>query len=60
MKSTSQIKPRAKRANVELRAEHRFDYAKAKPNRFAPRAQQGSVAILLDPDVAQVFKTGNP
>ena len=35
---------------------NRFDYTKAKPNRFAERAQPGSVAVLLDPDVAQVFK----
>jgi hypothetical protein len=57
MKSTSQTKPRVKR-DGELRAEYRFDYTKAKPNRFAQRTQQGSVAILLDPDVARVFKTG--
>ena len=55
MKSTSQTKPKAKRANG-LRAEYRFDYTKAKPNRFAQQTQPGSVAILLDPDVARVFK----
>ena len=48
-------KPKGKRANG-LRAEHRFDYTKAKPNRFAQRTQPGSVGILLDPDVARVFK----
>jgi hypothetical protein len=57
MKSTSQIKLKAKRAKG-LRSEYRFDYTKAKPNRFAERAQPGSVAVLLDPDVAQVFKSG--
>jgi hypothetical protein len=30
---------------------------KAKPNRFAERIRSGSVAVLLDPDVAQVFKS---
>jgi hypothetical protein len=55
MKSTSQTKPKAKRASG-LRAEYRFDYTKAKPNRFAQRTQPGSVGILLDPDVARVFK----
>ena len=55
MKSTSQPKPKAKRANG-LRAEYRFDYTKAKPNRFAQRTHPGSVAILLDPDVARVFQ----
>src|ERR1035438_4609847 len=40
-----------------LRSEYRFDYSKAKPNRFAERARPGCVAVLLDPDVAQVFKS---
>jgi hypothetical protein len=56
MKNTSQTKRKAKRV-IGLRAEYRFDYAKAKPNRFAERSQPGAVAILLDPDVARVFKT---
>jgi hypothetical protein len=56
MKSTSPAKPRVKRANG-LRAEYRFDYTKAKPNRFAQRTQPGSIGILLDPDVARVFKS---
>jgi hypothetical protein len=55
MKSTSQSKPKAKRING-LRAEYRFDYGKAKPNRFARQAEPGSVAILLDAVVARVFK----
>jgi hypothetical protein len=48
-------KPKTKRADG-LRTGYRFDYAKAKPNRFAQRTQPGSSAILLDPDVARVFK----
>jgi hypothetical protein len=56
MKSTSQAKPKAKPANG-LKAAYRFDYTKAKPNRFALRTQPGSMAILLDPDVAQVFRS---
>ena len=56
MKSTSQTKLKAKRADG-LRAEYRLDYTKAKPNRFAERTRPGSVAILLDPDVARVFKS---
>jgi hypothetical protein len=43
----------------ELAPEYRFDYRKAKPNRFAKRTRPESVAILLDPDVAQVFETGD-
>jgi hypothetical protein len=56
MKNTSQTKLNTKRTNG-LRPEYRFDYTKAKPNRFAERVQPGSVAILLDPDVARVFKS---
>jgi hypothetical protein len=55
MKAPSPTKPRAKRAGG-LRAEYRFDYTKAKPNRFAQQIPPRSTAILLDPDVARVFK----
>jgi hypothetical protein len=41
----------------ELLPEYEFDYSKARPNRFAERVAEGSVAIVLDPDVAEVFKT---
>ena len=36
--------------------EYRFDYTKARPNRFAGRGASKSVVVLLDPDVAKVFK----
>jgi len=39
----------------ELRAEYKFDYRKAKPNRFAARFRKGSVVVTLDPDVATIF-----
>ena len=56
MKNTSQSKLRPKRDNG-LQPEYHFDYTKAKPNRFAEGARPGSVAILLEPDVARVFKS---
>lgn len=40
----------------ELKPEYRLDYSKAKPNRFAKRMQAGSFAVVLDPDVAKVFR----
>jgi hypothetical protein len=40
-----------------MRQEYRFDYAKSRPNRFAPLIKSGSVAIVLDPDVASVFRS---
>jgi hypothetical protein len=56
MKATSRARTKSKPAD-ELRSEYRFDYSKAKPNRFAERTRPGSVAVLLDPDVAHVFKS---
>jgi hypothetical protein len=56
MKNISQPKGKTKRS-TGLKAEYRFDYANSKPNRFAARIQPGSVAVMLDPDVARVFKS---
>ncbi|MBV9068684.1 MAG: hypothetical protein JO093_21150 [Acidobacteria bacterium] len=44
-----------KRGFAGTRSEYRFDYSAAKPNRFAARIKEGSVAVLLEPDVASVF-----
>jgi hypothetical protein len=41
----------------DMLAEYRFDYSKARPNRFAARLKPGSRAFVLDPDVAAVFST---
>lgn len=41
----------------DLQAEYRFDYRKARPNRFAGRVQEERLVITLDPDVSQVFTT---
>jgi hypothetical protein len=48
---------RAHRPEEEMRPEYRFDYRKARPNRFAARLKPGSRAVVLDPDVAEVFAT---
>ncbi|HVZ17455.1 MAG TPA: hypothetical protein VG897_10090, partial [Terriglobales bacterium] len=48
----------ARSNTTELRSHYRFDYTKARPNRFASRlAQTGAVAVVLDPDVASVFRS---
>lgn len=39
-----------------LRVEYEFDYQKARPNRFATRMEEEPVIVILEPDVAQVFK----
>ena len=41
----------------ELQTEYHFDYTKARANRFAARMAKESVVVVLDPDVAEVFKT---
>ena len=45
------------KSDTDIRAEYRFDYTKAKSNRFASRTKGSVVAVLLEPDVAAVFKT---
>ena len=41
----------------ELLPEYRFDYSKARPNRFVSRSVLPQATIALDPDVAAVFTT---
>lgn len=42
----------------ELLSEYRFDYKKAKPNRFGNRSgKQKLTVVVLDEDVAEVFST---
>ena len=36
--------------------EYRFDYSKSKPNRFAQHLDKNAVVVILDPDVAKVFR----
>jgi hypothetical protein len=56
MKKTRTAEP-APEPEREMLPEYRFDYRKARPNRFAARLKQGSRAVVLDPDVAAVFST---
>ncbi len=41
----------------EMLPEYELDYRVAKPNRFANRIVSGGAAVVLEPDVAAVFKT---
>ncbi|NOX61469.1 MAG: hypothetical protein GXP42_05925 [Chloroflexi bacterium] len=41
----------------ELQEEYHFDYAKAKPNRFARDLSSDTLMVVLDPDVAEVFSS---
>ena len=55
MKNTSKTKAK-RREHGELRPEYKFDYSNARPNRFAGKRGPKSVVVLLDSDVATVFK----
>jgi len=49
-------KPPTQRPDAgDIRPEYRFDYSRAKPNRFASRMERPVVAVVLDSDVAAVF-----
>lgn len=50
---------RQRKKTDDMRAEYRFDYAKARVNRFAGRIKKGAVAVILDPDVAAVFRSSD-
>lgn len=55
MKTTSLPKP-TQIDSTELLPEYHFDYANGKPNRFPQKIPQGSLTVILDPDVASVFQ----
>ena len=39
----------------EMASEYRFDYKKAKPNRFAEKMKDSPIIVVLDADVAKIF-----
>ena len=41
----------------KLRSEYRFDYRKSKPNRFADKMSEDAIAVVLEPDIAAIFKS---
>lgn len=52
MKKTPATKPHKIQ---DMAPEYRFDYRKAKPNRFAARMKDEPLVVMIDPDVAKVF-----
>ena len=57
MKKTPNRKKELVHKSDDLKAEYRFDYSKAGSNRFAAAMAGGTVAVVLEPDVAAVFKS---
>ena len=53
MKKTS-VRKKTPADEETLRSEYRFDDSKSKP-RFAAKMSKGTVAIVLEPDVAEIF-----
>ncbi len=41
----------------DMAPEYRFDYKKAKPNRFASRMKDQPLVVMIEPDIAKVFKS---
>jgi hypothetical protein len=41
--------------DYEMKEEYRFDYNKARPNRFAEKYNETKRTVLLDKDVAEDF-----
>jgi len=48
--------PRKRATHGDLASEYRFDYTKSRPNRFARQVAKDAVVVVLDPDVAAVFR----
>ena len=43
-------------AEDDMLQEYRFDYSRARPNRFSGTCATDRIEITLDPDVATIFK----
>ncbi|MCX7001631.1 MAG: hypothetical protein NT106_15275 [Candidatus Sumerlaeota bacterium] len=56
MKTLRKSKSRAAKTNG-MRSEYKFDYSQSRPNRFAGHVSKDHLIVLLEPDIAKVFKT---
>jgi hypothetical protein len=57
-RTTKKARARVGRVRQEgLAREYRFDYRKSRANRFARRLRGDAVVVVLDPDVADVFRS---
>lgn len=55
MPKKSPCRKKKSRKPEDMRAEYRFDYTKAKSNGFADQMSKDSIAVVLEPDVVEVF-----
>ncbi len=56
---TTRSEERDPQTEDELLPEYDFDYRKAKPNRFVLRPAESGRTVVLEPDIAQVFKSSD-
>ena len=59
MKIMKEQKDRAAVERNGLHEHYDLDYSQSKPNRFAARLNQDAIVVVLDPDVAAVFRTSD-
>lgn len=43
----------------KMTSEYRFDYRKAKRNRFAAKMKNEPLVVLIEPDIAKVFTSSD-
>lgn len=53
----NKVRKRKHEEKDDLLPEYRFERSKLKPNRFAARMPAETIAVVLEPDVAAVFKS---
>jgi hypothetical protein len=56
MKKTSTGKRLTKNTD-DMQPEYRFNYKKARPNRFAGRIDRNRLVVIIDKDISKIFST---
>jgi hypothetical protein len=57
MKRTDIIENDRNEMEDDMLLEYHFDYSQARPNRFVQGVTEGSLVVVLEPELAQIFKT---
>ena len=57
VETMKKVSKKRRKPSDDLEREYSFDYSKARPNPYAARLKGGSIAVVLDPDVASVFRS---
>ena len=58
MKKANILETKSNNSEVDdMLPEYQFDYQKARLNRFATEFTEGSLIVVLEPEIARVFRT---